>query len=175
MIAIPPAFAEGYRKSLMARYLTRKVITHLEQYMLLPKYVAEAKVVLMSQIEMQPHLKDANCDVVIENLKKMATQYYMNTGKHLDLRIDVPREMTMLFSSGDPSSAPSERHASREVSDVLEEFASDEGDLTEQQLVEEEKRLDAEEKRIAQQKQLRERKRALDERRKKLIEATKDE
>jgi hypothetical protein len=174
MIAIPPAFAEGYRKSLMARYLTRKVITHLEQYMLLPKYVAEAKVVLMSQIEMQPHLKDPSCDVVIENLKKMATQYYMNTGKHLDLRIDVPREMSMLFSSGDPSSAASERH-SREVSEVPEEFGSDEGDLTEEQLREQEKALDLEEKRIIKQKELRERKRALDERRRKLLEATKDE
>jgi hypothetical protein len=168
MIAIPPApNAEGYRKTLMSKYLVGATVNPLRQYMLLPKNVSEAKVILMSQIELNPYMKDSDPKIVIDNLRKMATQYFHNTGRHLDLRIDVPKEMLLLSSEPDAESVSS-RH-----SRMKEEFESaDDEELSEAELTRQEKALEEEAKRKQKQKELRARKAELDEKRRRLREDT---
>jgi hypothetical protein len=171
MIAIPPApNAEGYRRGLMAKFLVGSNISPLRQYMLLPKTVSETKVLLMGLIETHPHLKDADPRQVVENLKNMAVTYFHSTGQHLDLRIDVPKEMMLLSSEPDADSVSS-RHS--RVKEEQFESADDE-ELSEAALKQEEKELEEMEKRHYKQKELRKKKAELDARRHRLQDGWKE-
>jgi hypothetical protein len=163
MLPIPPApNVEGYRKSAMNKWLVGPNVNMLRQYMMLPKNVSECKIVILSQIEMNPRLKSDDPKEVLENLKALAIQYYHNTGQHLDLRIDVPKEM-LLLSSEDPSPA-------RTKDEFVDSVADDEEVLSEKELERQEKELEAAIKKKEEQKRLRARKAEIEARRRKLQE-----
>jgi hypothetical protein len=102
MAEIPPPpvqNVDGYRKTLMRNYITATTIQPLREVLLLPPRVSECKTILLSHIEKSPEFKDPNPEQVMKNIRASAILFYRMGGKHLDLRIDVPRELQLISTS----------------------------------------------------------------------------
>jgi hypothetical protein len=113
MIPIPRApQTVNYRRSVMSAYLNGATLAPLREVMMLPKAVAEAKVILMIFIQTHQHVMDSNPAVVVENIRNVAITHYQSTGNHLNLCQDVPQGMQVF--SAESSSRSSRFHSEDE-------------------------------------------------------------
>jgi uncharacterized protein YlxP (DUF503 family) len=106
MATIPPApDCEAYRKTPMAKYITKSIVSDLRQFMILPRTVADSKFVILAHLEANPYLKAASPEQVIKNLKDFAVTHYHSSRSHLDMRMDIPQGFSVI--STDTSSVSS--------------------------------------------------------------------